>query len=101
MFLTTHRARVIAAAARHGVPAMYPYRAFVTDGGLMHYGAKLDVLFGQAAEYADRVLRGAKPGDLPIQFPRAYDLVVNRRTAGALGLEVPATLLAIADEVID
>ena len=96
-----HREAIIAAAAEHRLPAMYPYRFFTVDGGLMSYGALVLDIYGRAASYADRILRGAKVAELPVQQPTKYELVINIKTAKALGLEVPATLLATADEVIE
>jgi putative ABC transport system substrate-binding protein len=95
-----HRAPIILAAARNNVPAVYYLSAFVGDGGLLSYGPDLVDSFRRAATYVDRILRGAKPGDLPVQFPVKYEMVVNLKTARALGLTIPETLLATADEVI-
>jgi putative ABC transport system substrate-binding protein len=96
-FTVAHRERVIAAAARHRVPAMYSLRYFPEAGGLISYGAELDIRSGQ---YINLILRGARPGDLPIQSPRKYELLINRKAADALGLAIPLTLLARADEII-
>jgi ABC-type uncharacterized transport system substrate-binding protein len=96
-----HRERIITLAARHKLPAVYPYRFFVADGGLISYGADSIDPYRRAAGYVDRILRGEKPGDLPVQAPTKYELVINLKTAKALGLEVPATVLARADEVIE
>jgi ABC-type uncharacterized transport system substrate-binding protein len=96
-----HRALIIALAARHRLPAVYALRVFVEAGGLMSYGVDEIGIFRQAASYVDRILRGAQPDDLPVQTPLKYETVVNLKTAKTLGLEVPPTLLARADEVIE
>jgi putative tryptophan/tyrosine transport system substrate-binding protein len=100
-FMVTHRGPIISAAARNNVPAVYSLSYFATDGGLLSYGSNPLDPIRRAATYVDRILRGAKPGDLPVQFPTKYEMVVNLKTAKALGLTVPPTLLAIADEVIE
>ena len=99
--LTNHRNLIIALAAEHRLPAVYSDRAFVTDGGLMCYSTDRIDQFRQAAAYVDRILRGDKPADLPVQAPTRYETVVNLRTAKALGLTVPSGLLVAADEVIE
>ena len=96
-----HRDLVIAAAARHKLPAVYFDRSFVTAGGLISYGANEIDQYRQAAGYVDRILRGEKPADLPVQAPNKYETVLNLKTAKALNLAVPPAVLARADEVIE
>jgi putative ABC transport system substrate-binding protein len=96
-----HRDLIITLAARHQLPAVYAQAYFARSGGLMAYGADTVSPFRRAAGYVDRILKGAKPADLPVQAPTRYELVINLKTAKALGLEMPATLLARADEVIE
>ena len=100
-FMNVHRAEVTSLAARYRLPAVYPYRFFVELGGLLSYGPDQTDNFRRAATYVDRILRGEKPADLPVQAPVKFELVVNIKTAKALGIDVPATLLASADEVIE
>jgi len=97
----THRSLIVALAARHHIPTIYALRAATADGGLMSYGVDYPDLFRKAAGYADRILKGAKPNDLPVQLPTKFELAINLKTAKTLGLVVPPTLLSIADEVIE
>jgi putative ABC transport system substrate-binding protein len=100
-FTNVHRAPIISAAARNNVPAVYYRSDYARDGGLLSYGADAVDTYRRAASYVDRILRGEKPGDLPVQLPTKYEMVVNRKTAKALGLEVPPSILLRADEVIE
>jgi putative tryptophan/tyrosine transport system substrate-binding protein len=100
-FTSRHRTAIIAAVARHRVPAIYPFVFFVTEGGLAGYGTDVKDLWRRAASYLDRILRGEKPADLPVQAPTKFELAINLKTANALGLRVPPTLIARADEVIE
>jgi putative ABC transport system substrate-binding protein len=101
LFTAVHRAPLISAAARNNVPAVYWQSSFARDGGLLSYGVDPPETYRLAATYVDRVLRGAKPGDLPVQFTNKFEMVVNLKTAKALGLEVPSSILVRADEVIE
>ena len=100
-FMVGHRVPIIAAAARNNVPAVYNQSLFAGDGGLLSYGPDPVDNYRRAASYVDRILRGEKPGDLPVQFPTKFEMIVNRKTAKALGLAAPNSILVRADEVID
>jgi putative ABC transport system substrate-binding protein len=100
-FMTAHRAQIISAAARSNVPAVYSQSAFARDGGLLSYGIDRVDTFRRAASYVDRILRGQKPGDLPVQLPTKYEMVLNLKTAKALGIAVPQSIVLRADEVIE
>jgi putative ABC transport system substrate-binding protein len=100
-FTAVHRVPIILAAARNSVPAVYGLSVFARDGGLLSYGNDPEDTFRRAASYVDRILRGAKPGDLPVQLPTKFEMVVNRKTANALGLAIPPSILLRADEVIE
>jgi putative tryptophan/tyrosine transport system substrate-binding protein len=99
--MIAHRAPIISAAARNNVPAVYALSQSAKDGGLLSYAPDLVDNFRRTTSYVDRILRGAKPGDLPVQFPTRFELVVNLKTAKALGLPVPPSILLRADEVIE
>jgi putative tryptophan/tyrosine transport system substrate-binding protein len=101
VFMTGHRAPIISAAARNNVPAVYGYSYFAREGGLLSYGADPVDIYRRAASYVDRILRGAKPADLPVQLSTKFEMVVNLKTAKALGLTVPQSILLRADEVIE
>ena len=99
VFMIAHHVLIILAAARNKVPAVYANSVFAKDGGLLHYGPRSD--FRPPANYVDRILRGEKPGDLPVQLPTKFEMVVNRKTATALGLAIPPSILVRADEMIE
>ena len=101
LFTGVHRERIVAQAARYKVPTIYPSSQFMAVGGLLSYAVDVSDLFRRAATYTDRILKGASPRDLPVQQPTKFELVINKKTAIALGLTVPTTLLTIADEVIE
>jgi putative ABC transport system substrate-binding protein len=96
-----HRDLIVSLAAKHRLPAVYPFRYFITAGGLIAYGPDLIGLYPRAAAYVDRILKGERPADLPVQAPTKYELVINLKTAKALGVNIPATVYARADEVIE
>src|SRR5262249_24139406 len=97
----THRSLIIKLAAQHRLPAVYPFRYFAANGGLISYGPDTVDMYRRAAGYVDRILKGEKPADLPVQTPAKFQLVINLKTAKALGLDIPAKLVALADEVIE
>lgn len=100
-FPIVHRRLILDLAAAHRLPAMYPFPFFVTDGGLMSYGVSISHLVGRSADYVDRILRGARPADLPVQQPNEFQFLLNLKTASALGLSLPPTLVAQADQIIE
>ena len=96
-----HRGLIIRTAAQHRVPAIFAYRQFVREGALIAYGPDTTDIFQRSASYVDRILKGANPGDLPVQAPNKFELAINVKTARTLGLDLPPTLLGLADEVIE
>jgi len=100
-FINAHRELIVGLAKKYQLPAIYPFRFFVAAGGLLSYGVDVIDMYRGAASYVDRILKGAQPGELPVQQPTKFELVINLRTAKALGLTIPPTLLARADEVIE
>jgi putative ABC transport system substrate-binding protein len=100
-YTLVHRGRIVEAASRHRVPAIYSYRQLVKEGGLLSYGPDTADIFRRSAAYVDRILKGANPAALPVQAPTKFELAINLATAAALGLTVPPTLAALADEVIE
>ena len=98
---TNYRDLIIELAARHRLPAVYPYRYFASSGGLLSYGTDLADVYRRAASYVDRILKGAVPGDLPVQAPSKFEMVINLKTANAMGLTIPPLVLGRADEVIE
>ena len=98
---TNYRELIIALAARHRLPAVYPFRFFATSGGLMSYGIDVADVYRRAASYVDRILKGAKPSDLPVQLPTKFELAINLKTAKAMGLTFPISMQQLADEVIE
>jgi putative tryptophan/tyrosine transport system substrate-binding protein len=101
VFTVVNRARIIALAASKRLPAVYPYRYFAQEGGLMAYGIDLSDQYRRAARYVHRIFRGEPAGELPVQAPAKFELVINQRTAATVGVKVPPTLLARADDVIE
>jgi putative ABC transport system substrate-binding protein len=101
LFMTAHRAPIISAAARNNIPAVFYQSDFARDGGLLSYGVDQVDTYRRATTYVDRILRGAKPGDLPVQFPTKFEMVLNLKTAKALGLAVPPSIMLRATEVIE
>jgi len=101
VFTARHRERIVAQAERHRIPTVYPLTHFVETGGLLSYGIDYADQFKRAASYADRILKGAKPADLPVEQPVKFELTINRKTAAALGLTIPLALQVAADRLIE
>ena len=101
VFVQVHRTLIIRLAEQYRLPAIYPYRFFPTSGGLLSYGIDTVVVFRQAAQYTDKILKGAAPNDLPVQAPSTFKLIVNLKAARAIGLKIPQSFLLRADEVIE
>jgi putative ABC transport system substrate-binding protein len=99
--MVNNREQIFALAARHSLPAIYPYRFFATDGGLMSYAPDVVEQYRRSASYVDRILKGENPGDLPVQLPTNFELVINLKAAKAIGLTIPESLLLRADELIE
>jgi putative ABC transport system substrate-binding protein len=100
-FTSVHRAKITALAAQYRLPAVYPFRFFAENGGLLSYGGDTVDNYRRAAGYADRILRGQKPSELPVQAPVKFELIINRKTATSMGLTIPTSLLVAAEEVIE
>jgi putative ABC transport system substrate-binding protein len=101
LLILSQQSRIVRFAVEHRIPAMYEFREFVSDGGLLSYGPNLMEMFRRSATYADRILKGTKPADLPVEQATKFDLVINLKTAKALGLTIPQSLLLRADQVIE
>ena len=99
--ILSQRSRIVRFAVEHRIPAMYEFREFVSDGGLLSYGPNLMEMFRRSAGYVDKILKGRKPADLPIEQPTRFELVVNLKTAKALGLTIPPSILVRADQLIE
>jgi putative tryptophan/tyrosine transport system substrate-binding protein len=100
-FMFTHRRSLVDSVSKSRLPAIYGFREFVDDGGLISYGPSISDTYRRAASYVDKILKGAKPGDLPVELPTKFEMVINLKTAKALGLTIPTPLLIAADEVVE